>query len=157
MNLDKLILFDKKDKQIFLKDANIDTGIVNLANALNNIDYLVTMNSCQGALYEEEADNHCPKTYIDFYVLNHNYTLANNLMSSLTSKFGSMLNCTIQFEPDFDTFTDENEEEYVEDNGLIKLRYSIEFCDVNEWIKDSKITMQEVVDFINNYSLNLKG
>jgi len=148
--LNKLILFEEEDKDYILLESenNIDYGIEDLCNVINSVDCFVTMNSCQGSLHEEEKDNHCPKTYVDFYVLNHEYDIANNLFIALISEFGECLNCTLNFRPDFDMIDD-----YTEENGCVNLRYSIEFVNVNNWIEDSVVTIKKVVEFIKKYNI----
>lgn len=147
--LNNVVLFDDEDKDYILLESenNIDYGIRDLCDAINSIEYFVTMNSCQGALYGDEKENHCPKTYVDFYVLNRKYNIANDLFVELVSEFGELIDCKLYFRPDFDFIND-----YAEENGYVNLRYSIEFVDVNNWREDSKITMRKVVDFIKRYN-----
>lgn len=127
--INKISYFNKSDKEFFLENQDdlIDTWIRNLTNAINSIDFLTTMNSCQGALIKEEATNHCPLTYVDFYVLDHEYQLVNLLMVKLVSEFGDQLECKVSFEADVD-FIDENE---VEENGQVNFRYRIELREMD--------------------------
>lgn len=124
---------------------NIDKGVEDLVNAINEIDVLVTMNSCQGKLIPEEKEEHCPKTYVDFYVLYHQYHVANKLFSELTHKFGGMIYCKIWYEADVD-FINDNE---VEDNGMINLRYSIEIYP--ESLTNADKTYKEIVSEVKKF------
>ena len=75
--------FDYNYKNYILNDdCNIDEGIKNLVDAINEVDVLCTMNSCQGALISKDKSNHCPITYVEFYVLHHQYHVANKLFVS---------------------------------------------------------------------------
>jgi hypothetical protein len=115
--------FSREDKKFFLRDQDkkIDKGIRKLTDAINSFSDFVTINSCQGALISEEAENHCPLTYIDFYVLNDEYADAEMLLIKLISRFGNSIECSLRYEADFD-FIDENT---VEDNGYVNLRFRI--------------------------------
>lgn len=145
--LDNITLFDDEDKDWFLFEVDIDEGIKELCDAINSIDCLMTMNSCQGALYEDEAHNHCPKTYVDFYVLDHEYNVANNLFVYLTKEFSEYIECQLEFEADFDLIDD-----CAEYNGMVNLRYRLEFIEVNRCKEDSKVTMGNVINAIRRYS-----
>ena len=158
MNLKELfkdvILFNREDKEFFLEDQDnkIDRGIRELCDAINSIDYLVTMNSCQGNLYEEEW-GHCPKTYVDFYVLNHQDYIAEIMLKTLVSVFGDKVRCTLEYEADFDIVVDEEGEEWCEENGLINYRYCIEMVEVNQWTDETSIeTYKRIVEVIKDYS-----
>lgn len=148
--LNEVVLLEYENKDYILLDYgdNIDWGIRDLCDTLNSIEYFVTTNSCQGSLYENEKSNHCPKTYVDFYVLDHNYEVANNLFISLISEFGEHLNCTLNFQPDFDI-----EDEYSEENGNVILRYRIELICENHRIEDNKNTIKKLVKFIKKYNM----
>lgn len=147
--LDKIVLFDEEDKYWILLDSEdiIDPGIQKLCDAINYVDCFVTMNSCQGALYEDEKLNHCYKTYVDFYVLNHQYHVANKLFKILVSKFGDMLDCKLKFWPDYD-YTDDD---CANENGNVILRYSLEFVDINGWLKNGIKIMNEVINEIRYF------
>lgn len=148
--LNNIVLFDDEDKDQILFEAedDVDEGIRELCDAINSVEYFVTINSCQGALYENEKDNHCSKTYVDFYVLYHKYDIANDLFVALVSEFGEPIDCKLYFRPDFDMNDD-----CIEENGHVNLRYSIEFIDVNNWREDSKVTIRKVVEFIKRYNI----
>ena len=153
-----VVLFDREAKEFFLKDQDnkIDRGIRELCDAINSIDYLVTMNSCQGDLYEEEY-GHCPKTYVDFYVLNHQYYIADIMLKTLVSVFGDKVSCTLEYEADLDIFVDEEGEEWCEENGLINYRYRIEMINVNQWTDEPSIeTYKRIVEVIKEYSEFIK-
>lgn len=131
--IDKITILDNSDKEMFLEnqDELIDKGIRELTDVINSIDFLMTVNSCQGSLIPEEANNHCPLTYVDFYVMDHKYHIANLLMTSLVSEFGNSIECGLSFEPDFDLI-DEN---IVEDNGYVNFRYRIQLDDLEIYKK----------------------
>jgi hypothetical protein len=132
--------FTQANKDYLLEDQDsvIDKGIRTLTDAINSFDEFATMNSCQGSLIPEEAEKHCPLTYVDFYVLNDEYEAAEWLLIKLTSRFGQGIQCKLSFEADFD-FIDENT---VEDNGHVNYRYRIQIEDLNIY--------DDVVEFINN-------
>lgn len=142
-------MFDEEDKEFFLDGAEIDEGIKNVVDAINEIDDFVTMNSCQGGghgeygfiktivvpnqpqevkdfvkdLLKDYDENHCPITYVDFYVLNHNYKLAEELFIFLQRKFPcGVLQCGLEFQYDYDV--DENDETIP--TGYVDYRYRIE-------------------------------
>ena len=107
------------------------------------------MNSCQGTLFPDEADDHCPKTYVDFYVLQHKYELGHMLFAILVNKFDDGVRCEIEYEPDFDLIN-ENEGEY---NGYINLRFCLQ---INDDRIDFEDIYQEVVDAVNLFALDYK-
>ena len=115
--------FTLKDKKFFLKDVSIDEGIKPLVDSINSIKYFASMNSCQGTLLINESNNHCPKTYVDFYVLHHKYELAHMLFSILVNKFDDGVICEVKYEPDF-VLENENEIDY---NGWINLHFYSHF------------------------------
>lgn len=121
---DKIIMFTEDNKAFMSLDLDnkVDHGIRRLVDEINKFEYFVSMNSCQGSLIPEEAEEHCPITYVDFYVLYDQYNLANELFTELASAFGSMLECSMRYEADLD-FVDDDE---VEENGYVNLRYSIQ-------------------------------
>jgi tRNA(Phe) wybutosine-synthesizing methylase Tyw3 len=125
--------FTLKDKKFFQKDADIDTGIRPLVDAINSVKYFATMNACQGTLIAEEVENHCPKTYVDFYVLHHKYELGHFLFSELVNKFDDGVICEVKYEPDFNLIN-ENEIDY---NGYINLRFSLQ-------INDDRIDFEDI-------------
>lgn len=140
-------MFDKEDKEFYLKGAEIDEGIRKVVDAINEIDEFVTMNSCQGGghaaygtikrivpsqpddvkefvkdLMKDYDENHCPITYVDFYVLNHNYFLAQEFFIFLQRKFPDVLQCTLDFQYDFTV----NENDEAIPTGKVDYRYRIE-------------------------------
>lgn len=135
--------YNNEVKTIFMENIEnkVDTGIKSLVDAINSIEDLVTMNSCQGALIEEDEYEHCPITYVDFYVLNHNYYIAHNLFHFLVHKYGDDLNCQVTYEADFDFIS----EDTVEDNGFIDLRFKLQLNYPNPDIYAS------VVESVNEY------
>ncbi|KPI48388.1 hypothetical protein ACWTV9_10250 [Clostridioides difficile] len=155
MNLKNVVLFDKEYKEWLLKKAEkdnlIDKHMLDLCNAINSIEDLVTMNCCQGHMIPEEKHNHCPINYVDFFVLNHNYNVANNLFARLKHKLGGEILCRVDWEEDTDLHEDENGEEYVEDNGLINMRYRIELLELNPEYKTGLKLKQDIIDIINDY------
>ena len=159
MNLKNVIVFDKGYKEWLLEKAKednlIDKHMVDLCDAINSIEDLVTMNCCQGHMIPQEKHNHCPINYVDFCVLNHNYTVANNLFAKLKHKLGSEILCNIEFEEDVDFYEEECGEEYVEDNGLINMRYRIELYETNPEYKTGVELKQEIIDIINDYKNTL--
>ncbi|WP_026575975.1 hypothetical protein [Bacillus sp. UNC438CL73TsuS30] len=139
-------MFNEEDKKFFLEGAEIDEGIKEVVDAINEIDDFVTMNSCQGGghaandiikfivpsqpnevkefvkdLMKEYDENHCPNTYVDFYVLYHNYRLAEELFIFLKQKIGDNIECGLTFEEDGNI----NEETF-KATGEIIYRYGIQ-------------------------------
>lgn len=142
-----ITVFTVEDKEKYLEDPNaIDKGIKELVDAINAIDVFFTMNACQGFLIEAERDDHCPETYVDFYVINEQYQLARMLLGSLTSKFNALINCKVVYEADFD-FISEDE---VAANGMVKLRHSIEIFELPADMM--KITYEEIVGHIEKFA-----
>lgn len=129
-------------------EDKVDKGMLELVETINSIDDLITINCCQGELIESEKNEHCPRTYVDFYVLNHNYNLANNIFVDLVSELGSMIKCSVEYEADFDFLDDDS----VEDNGFINLRYSIDFIDVNNYLTmTAKEIYDKVIEIVSKY------
>lgn len=144
--------FDDDFKKYLLNDgSHIDDGISNLVEAINSIEVLCTMNCCQGALISEEKFNHCPISYVDFYVLHHQYHVANKLFVELTHKFGSILDCRISYEADFNLTDDD----VSEDNGLVNLRYTIEIPEPENIINIEKL-YEEIVSEVKKFSKRYK-
>lgn len=145
-------IFTQADKEEwFLRDPQtIDPGIKDLVDAINSVDVFVTMNSCQGFLIESESSNHCPRTYVDFYVLNEQYYIADMFLRLLSSKFGSLINCKLMYEPDFDL----NEDDEVADNGFINLRYSIEIDELRLDLVGP--TYREIVEYVDRFAISIK-
>ena len=149
--------FNKKCKEVFLKDIDekVDKGMLELVNAINSIPDLVTINCCQGELIEEEQYEHCPRTYVDFYVLNNNYDMANNLFAEIVGELGSIIKCSVEYEADFD-FIDENS---IEENGYINLRYSIDFIDIQDHIfyMTANEIYRKVINIVSEFKLKFLG
>jgi tRNA(Phe) wybutosine-synthesizing methylase Tyw3 len=150
MDYQYIVQFIQRDKNLFLEDADIDKGIRPLVNAINSIKCFLTMNSCQGCLIADEAENHCSLTYVDFYVLYHKYELAHNLFSILKNKFDDGVLCSVEYESDFD-LTNEDEVDF---NGDINLRFTLQISD--EQI-DLENIYKDVVKTIEDFSLDLKA
>lgn len=144
-------VFTNEYKKFLLEEnPEIDKGIKDLVDAINNNKYLVTMNSCQGAMFPKEAEQHCPITYVDFYALNHKYDVAHNLLIEITHVFGSAINCSLSYEPDFDIEIAEDGEEYSEDNGFVDFRYRIEINDFT--IVSILDKYKKLVEVVNNFN-----
>lgn len=142
-----ITVFTHADKEKYLEDPKaIDKGIKELADAVNSVDVLFTMNSCQGFLIEAERDDHCPETYVDFYVIGEQYHIARMLLGSLVSKFSALINCKVVYEADFD-FISEDE---VAANGMVKLRHSIEIFELPTALM--KTTYEELVSHIIKFA-----
>ncbi len=140
-------VFILKDKEKYLSDPSvIDAGIRPLADAINSVAVLFTMNACQGFLIEAERDAHCPETYVDFYVINEEYALANMLLASLVSKFNAVINCKVVYEADFDFISADE----VVGNGFVNMRYSIELFELPPDLM--KKTYQEIVAHIKQFA-----
>jgi hypothetical protein len=108
------------------------------------------MSACQGFLIEEEREQHCPETYVDFYVIDEQYPLARLLLGSLASKFNVSIDCKVVFEADFDITT----EDEIVANGMVKLRHSIELYELPTALM--KTTYQEIVDHIRKFGEAIK-
>ena len=65
----------------------------------------------------------------------------------LVSKFGDMLECKLKFWPDYD-YTDDD---CANENGNVILRYSLEFVDINGWLKNGIKIMNEVINEIRYF------
>ena len=143
-----IVKFTQKDKKFFLNDADIDKCIRPLVDAINSIKYFSTMNSCQGSLIIEEKENHCPLTYVDFYVLHHQYELAHILFSILKNKFDDGVLCSVDYESDFNMI---NEDE-IDYNGYINLRFRLQISDDQI---DFENIYKDVVKTIEDLSLSL--
>ena len=103
------------------------------------------MSACQGFLIEEEREDHCPETYVDFYVIDEQYQLAQLLLGSLASKFNASIDCKVVYEADFEmTAADE-----IVPNGMVKLRHSIELYELPADLMKS--TYQELVDHVRRF------
>lgn len=151
----KINKYTKEYKEYILKniEGKVDKGMLELVNTINSIDDLITINCCQGELIESEEDEHCPRTYVDFYVLNHNYSLANDIFTDLISELGSMIKCSVEYEADFD-FLDEN---VIEENGCVNLRYSIDFIEVNSYILiTAREIYEQVIEIISKYKHKIR-
>ncbi|PEY15536.1 hypothetical protein CN331_21090 [Bacillus cereus] len=122
--LEKVVFFDGEDKDFFLKDLDnqVDEGIREVVDAINTIDDFVTMNSCQGGGTPYPDTEHCPITYVDFYVLHHNYTLAECFFIFLKRELGDEVYCKLSFEEEI--YLDDDE--YVIPTGGIEYRYRVE-------------------------------
>lgn len=150
---DVVVYYDDDYKSLLLSDAVIDQGIRELVDAVNECEYLVTMNSCQGFLIESEKTEHCPRAYVDFFVLEHRYILADTLLLLLAEEFGSRIICKLEYQADFD-IVDDPEGETAIDNGLVILRYRIELAELRQDLQLS--TYKEIVDYIIDYAYDTK-
>ncbi|MEO1815562.1 MAG: hypothetical protein ABGU93_08260 [Acetobacterium sp.] len=146
-----ITVFSQTDKAAYLQNPDdIDDGIRELVDAINAIPVFFSMSACQGFLIEEERDDHCPETYVDFYVIDEQYQLARMLLGSLASKFGASIDCKVVYEADFDiTAADE-----IVANGMVKLRHSIELYELPPELM--KTTYQEMVDHIRKFGAAVK-
>lgn len=145
---DSVVYYDDDYKSLLLSDAVIDQGIRELVDAINECEYLVTMNSCQGFLVANERAKHCPCTYVNFFVLEHFYEVAEKLFILLVEKFGSRIVCSMEYQADFDIY-DEPDGETAKDNGYVIPRYHIEFYELIDDLHLS--TYREVVEVIKLY------
>lgn len=146
-----ITVFTKKDKVDYLRDpADIDDGIRELVDAINTTPAFFSMSACQGFLIEDEREEHCPETYVDFYVTDEQYQLARLLLASLTSKFSASIDCKVVYEADFDVI---GEDEIVA-NGMVKLRHSIELYELPPDLM--KTTYQELVEHIRKFGEAVK-
>jgi len=150
---DVVVFYDDKDKGCLLDRAIIDEGIRELVDAINECEYLVTMNSCQGFLVESKKTEHCPRAYVDFFVLEHRYILADTLLLLLVEEFGSRIICKLEYQADFDIIDDPLGETAI-DNGLVILRYRIELAELRQDLQLS--TYKEIVDYIIDYAYDTK-
>jgi len=141
-----ITVFTQADKVAYLRNPDdIDEGIRELVDAINAIPVFFSMSACQGFLIEDERDEHCPETYVDFYVTDEQYQLARLLLGSLASKFNASIDCKVVYEADFDiTAADE-----IVANGMVKLRHSIELYELPPELMKS--TYQEMVDHIRKF------
>jgi len=140
--------FTFEDKRRFLKDPSaIDKGIKELADAVNSVNVLFTMNSCQGFLIESERDEHCQETYVDFYVVNHQDHIANMLLTSLVSKFDALIDCKLVYEADYN-FISEDE---VEVNGFVNLRYGLNLYELRPDLMET--TYKEIIEHIKRFAV----
>lgn len=143
---DPITVFTKTDKMAYLSDPSvIDEGIRELVDAINAIEVFFTMSACQGFLVEEERYDHCPETYVDFYVIDEQYQLARLLLGSLASKFNASIDCKVVYEADFDVTA----EDEIVANGMVKLRHSIELFELPADLMKS--TYQEMVSHIRKF------
>jgi len=150
---DAVVYYDDDYKNLLLGDAVIDQGIRELVDAINECEYLVTMNSCQGFLVEKEKTEHCPHAYVDFFVLEHRYVLADTLLLLLVEEFGSRIICKLEYQADFEIIDDPQGETAI-DNGLVILRYRIELAELRQDLQLS--TYKEIVDYILDYAYETK-
>lgn len=151
INLCYINQFDFEYKKCSLEQTRhtIDKGILELVDAINSIEVLCTMNSCQSKLIEDEADNHCPLTYIDFFVLYHQYQVAHDLLRVLTHKFGQLIDCGVSYEADIDFIGDDE----VEDNGSINMRFRIEMIYPNEMLEGGINVYNRLVNTVKEFSI----
>lgn len=141
-----ITVFTQADKTAYLQNPeDIDDGIRELVDAINAIPVFFSMSACQGFLIEEERDDHCPETYVDFYVIDEQYQLAQLLLGSLASKFNASIDCKVVYEADFEmTAADE-----IVPNGMVKLRHSIELYELPADLMKS--TYQVLVDHVRSF------
>ncbi|WP_296557292.1 hypothetical protein [uncultured Acetobacterium sp.] len=146
-----ITVFSQADKAAYLSNPDeIDGGIRELVDAINAIPVFFSMSACQGFLIEEEREQHCPESYVDFYVIDEQYPLARLLLGSLASKFNASIDCKVVFEADFE-ITAEDE---IIANGMVKLRHSIELYELPTALM--KTTYQEIVDHIRKFGEAIK-
>ncbi|MBK5244398.1 MAG: hypothetical protein JJE18_05130 [Eubacteriaceae bacterium] len=146
-NNNPVTLFTFEDKKKYLSDPGlIDKGIKELADAINSVNVLFTMNSCQGFLIESEREEHCQETYVDFYVVNHQNHIANMLLTSLVSKFDALVDCKLIYEADYN-FISEDE---VEVNGFVNLRYGIKLYELMPDLMET--TYKEIIEHIKIFA-----
>jgi hypothetical protein len=110
------------------------------------------MNSCQGKLIEGEEDEHCPLTYIDFFVLYHQYQVAHDLLRVITHKFGQLIDCNVSYEADVNHISDDE----VEDNGLINMRFRIEMIYPDEMLEGGINVYNRLVNVVKEFSKKIK-
>lgn len=146
-----ITVFTLADKVEYLKNPDdIDDGIRDLVDAINAIPVFFSMSACQGFLIEEEREDHCPETYVDFYVIDEQYPLARQLLGSLVSKFGASIDCKVVYEADFD-ITDDDE---IVPNGMVKLRHSIELYELPPALLKS--TYEEIVNHVKKFGVDVQ-
>lgn len=146
-----ITVFTQADKAAYLRNPeDIDDGIRELVDAINAIPVFFSMSACQGFLVEDERDDHCPESYVDFYVIDGQYELAQLLLSSLASKFGASIDCKVVYEADFEITADDE----IIANGMVKLRHSIELYELPSDLM--KTTYQELVDHIRKFGETIK-
>ena len=129
------------DKMLFLEDVEtpgvVDEHMKPLVRTINEIPELVTTNCCTGGSLpytareaQERGKNgrHCPKTYVDFYVINHHYEVAHGLMAYIHNKFGYDYDeeCKVWGSLRYEEDGYITEDNYFEPNGKTSLRFSIE-------------------------------
>lgn len=147
INHNPVTLFTFEDKKKYLSNPGlIDKGIKELADAINSVNVLFTMNSCQGFLIESEREEHCQETYVDFYVVNHQDPIANMLLTSLVSKFDALVDCKLIYEADYN-FISEDE---VEVNGFVNLRYGIKLYELRPDLMAT--TYKEIIEHIKIFA-----
>jgi len=147
INNNPVTLFTCEDKKNFLeKPGAIDKGIKELADAINSVNDLFTMNSCQGFLIESEREEHCQETYVDFYVVNHQDHIANMLLTSLVSKFDALIDCKLIYEADYNFISDDE----VEVNGFVNLRYGIKLYELAPDLMET--TYKEIIEHIKRFA-----
>ena len=140
-------LFTTEDKKYFLRDPGaIDKGIKELADAINSVNVFFTMNSCQGFLIESERADHCQETYVDFYVLNQQYAIANMLLISLVSKFNSLIDCKLVYEADFNCIS----EDELEVTGFVNLRFGIKLFELEPDLMET--TYREIIKHTKEFA-----
>lgn len=141
-----ITVFTQADKADYLRNPDdIDDGIRDLVDAINAIPAFFSMSACQGFLIEEEREDHCPETYVDFYVTDEQYPVARLLLGSLASKFNASIDCKVVYEADFDvTAADE-----IVPNGMVKLRHSIELYELPPALLKS--TYEEIVSHVKKF------
>lgn len=141
-----ITVFTQADKADYLRNPDdIDDGIRELVDAINAIPVFFSMSACQGFLVEEEREDHCPETYVDFYVTDEQYPLARWLLGSLVSRFGASIDCKVVYEADFDV----TEADEIVPNGMVKLRHSIELYELPPALMKS--TYQEIVNHVKKF------
>ncbi|KAF5057612.1 hypothetical protein DSECCO2_354930 [anaerobic digester metagenome] len=146
-----ITVFTQADKVAYLRNPeDIDDGIRELVDAINTIPVFFSMSACQGFLVEDERDDHCPESYVDFYVIDGQYQLAQLLLGSLASKFGASIDCKVVYEADFEITTDDE----IIANGMVKLRHSIELYELPPDLM--KTTYQELVEHIREFGAAIK-
>lgn len=146
-----ITVFTQADKAVYLQNPeDIDDGIRELVDAINAIPAFFSMSACQGFLIEDERDDHCPESYVDFYVIDGQYQLAQLLLGSLASKFGASIDCKVVYEADFEIIADDE----IIANGMVKLRHSIELYELPPDLM--KTTYQELVEHIRKFGAAVK-
>jgi hypothetical protein len=137
VQIGNITYFDGEDKD-YLVGQTIIPGVVDermkgLVDEINGIENLVTMNSCQGGsepYTEQEVKDrgkegfHCPITYVDFYTVDHDYSIANLLVAFVVAEIGNEERVWGNMSFEEDGYIDEDD--YFQPNGFITLRYRIE-------------------------------